>query len=169
MRAALLVLTAATVACVFGVLPAAAHPDGPSAAFIEHQARLTSLRWPAEGSVTDGFGLRWGRLHAGIDIGILRSLAVRAAASGTVTAVGELPGYEGYGTIVLIDIGDDYEALYAHLARADVRRGEWVSAGERLGLAGCTGSCTGTHLHFEVHHRGVPTDPMQFLSLRALS
>jgi murein DD-endopeptidase MepM/ murein hydrolase activator NlpD len=142
---------------------AAARPDGPLGPYLEHQQRLV-LEWPANGTVTDGFGPRWGRTHLGIDIGILRALDVVAATGGWVAGVGWLPGYEGYGNVVLVDAGDGYATLYAHLARVDVRVGEVVVTGRRLGLAGCTGSCTGTHLHFELRHDGEPIDPMPFLA-----
>jgi murein DD-endopeptidase MepM/ murein hydrolase activator NlpD len=146
--------------------PAAAHPDGRLDPYLAHLERLdrATLAWPADGTVTDGFGYRWGRTHLGIDIGILRSLDVVAAEDGFVTAVGDLTGYEGYGTVVLVDAGDGRSMLYAHLARADVRPGDWVVAGQRLGLAGCTGSCTGTHLHFELRRNGRPVDPLPFLN-----
>jgi murein DD-endopeptidase MepM/ murein hydrolase activator NlpD len=139
-----------------------ARPDGPLRPYLEHLDRLT-LAWPADGTVTDGFGMRWGRMHLGVDIGILRSLEVDAAADGLVSAVGDLVGYEGYGTVVLVDVGDGWSTLYAHLARADVRAGNWVVTGQPLGLAGCTGSCTGTHLHFELRRRGTPVDPLPLL------
>ena len=122
------------------------------------------LRQPANGSLTDGFGPRWGRLHAGIDIGILRSLNLRAAAAGTVTGTGWLNGYSGYGQVVIIDVGGGYELMYAHLSRVDVRPGQTVGAGQHVGLAGCTGSCTGTHLHFELHQSGVAIDPLPYLA-----
>jgi murein DD-endopeptidase MepM/ murein hydrolase activator NlpD len=76
---------------------AAAHPPA--------ELPLT-LAWPAEGTVTDGFGPRWGRTHTGLDIGILTRLSVTAAAAGTVEATGSLPGYSGYGNVVLIDHGE---------------------------------------------------------------
>lgn len=122
-----------------------------------------ALSWPANGELTDGFGPRWGRLHSGIDIGILRRLRVVAAADGRVSAAGYLPGYAGYGNVVIVDHGDGRETLYAHLSRVDVRQGEWVRGGGSLGLAGCTGSCTGTHLHFELRRRGRAVDPLPVL------
>jgi murein DD-endopeptidase MepM/ murein hydrolase activator NlpD len=134
--------------------PAAAHTDSP------HQL---ALAWPAQGTVTSPFGWDGNRPHSGIDIGILRSLDVRAAAPGRVTAVGYQSGYEGYGNLVLVDVGRPFETLYAHLARATVRLGQVVAAGERLGIAGCTGSCTGTHLHFELRRSGLPLDPRTLL------
>ena len=154
--------------CAFGaavlsltfVTSALARPDGPLRPYLAHQDDVVVLNWPANGTLTDGFGPRWGRLHSGIDIGVLRALPVVAAASGTVTRTGYLSGYDGYGNVVIVDLGGGYTTMYAHLARADVRAGEIVAAGTRLGLAGCTGSCTGTHLHFELHRHGVALDPM---------
>ncbi len=104
-----------------------------------------------------------GTAHAGIDIGILRDLEVIAARAGVVTDTGYLTGFEGYGNVVLVDLGDGLRTLYAHLSRVDVRAGQWVTTGQGLGLAGCTGSCTGTHVHFELHRRGTPVDPLPFL------
>ena len=134
--------------------PAAAHTDSP------HQL---ALDWPAQGTVTSPFGWDGGRPHSGLDIGILRSLDVRAAAPGRVTAVGYQTGYEGYGNVVLVDVGRPFSTLYAHLARATVSVGQVVAAGERLGIAGCTGWCTGTHLHFELRRGGVAIEPRTLL------
>ena len=142
---------------------AAARPDGPLRPYLEYQQRLV-LDWPANGTVTDGFGPRWGRTHLGIDIGILRSLDVRAASSGTVAEVGYLTGFEGYGNVVIVDFGDGYSGLYAHLTSASVTPGEWLDAGDSVGVAGCTGSCTGTHLHFELRRDGAPIDPSPYLT-----
>jgi murein DD-endopeptidase MepM/ murein hydrolase activator NlpD len=162
LRPGSLVVVSTLLALAFAGV-ASARPDGPLGPYLDHQQRLV-LEWPASGTVTDGFGPRWGRMHLGIDVGILRSLDVVAAADGSVSAVGWLTGFEGYGNVVLVDVGDGYSVLYAHLARTDVRVGEWVVSGRRLGLAGCTGSCTGTHLHFELRHHGEPVDPMPFLA-----
>ena len=98
-------------------------------------------------------------MHLGLDVGILRSLDVRAAAGGTVTAAGWLTGYEGYGNVVTVDIGSGYTLLYAHLSVAQVVPGQWLAAGDPIGQAGCTGSCTGTHLHFELRKNGVADRP----------
>lgn len=144
------------------VAPANALVDGPIDVYLEHLEPLT-LEWPADGTMTDGYGPRWGRMHLGIDVGILRSLEVRAAASGTVTAAGWLTGYEGYGNVVMVDVGGGYSVLYAHLAGSRVVPGQWLAIGESIGEAGCTGSCTGTHLHFELRLNDVPIDPAPFL------
>ncbi len=149
---------------IFGPVQGAhAVPDGPLRPYLEHLEPF-ALAWPADGTVTDGFGPRWGREHLGLDIGILRSLDVRSAAPGTVTEVGYLPGFEGYGNVVLVDVGDGYSTLYAHLASPRATVGEWLDAGDPVGIAGCTGSCTGTHLHFELRQNGVPIDPAAYLT-----
>ena len=147
-------LTAAFGAALVFCAPAFAKTDGP--------AQL-AFTWPADGTVTGWFGeLRGSHVHTGVDIGILRSLEVRAAAPGLVTAVGTPVGYDGYGNVVIVRSGG-VEALYAHLASARVRRGEWLASGELLGVAGCTGWCTGTHLHFELRDRGRLIDPLELL------
>ena len=129
----------------------------------DDSARLQMI-WPADGTVTGGFGeWRGSRRHEGIDIGMLSSLQVRAASPGIVREVGYVDGYEGYGKIIVVDLAGPYEVIYAHLSEADVREGERVRRGEHIGVAGCTGSCSGTHLHFEVHHNGVPVNPRRFL------
>ena len=144
------------------VSPASAVPDAPLDVYFEHLEPLT-LAWPADGTTTDGYGPRWGRMHLGIDVGILDRLGVRAATSGTVTESGWLTGYEGYGNSVIVDGGSGYSVLYAHLSSSFVVPGQWLAEGEPIGLAGCTGSCTGTHLHFELRLDGVPIDPAPYL------
>jgi murein DD-endopeptidase MepM/ murein hydrolase activator NlpD len=150
MGRALVVALAALCFCT----PAAAKTDGP--------AQLGFV-WPAEGSITSPFGNDNGRWHPGLDIGILRSLTVRAAAPGVVKQVGMPVGYEGYGNVVLVQMAPGFEALYAHLSSWHVRVGEQVVAGEPIGIAGCTGWCTGTHLHFELRDHGSPIDPLLWL------
>ena len=118
-----------------------------------------SLEWPAQGTITSPFGRDGSRWHPGLDIGILQSLDVRAAADGVVTLSGYLPGYDGYGAIVAVQHRYGYSTLYAHLSRPLVQAGERVHAGQLIAIAGCTGWCTGTHLHFELRRRGFPVDP----------
>src|SRR5688500_10704524 len=153
---------AALLASLSLVPPASAVPDAPLDVYLEHLQPLT-LAWPADGTMTDGYGPRWGRMHLGVDIGILTRLDVRAATSGTVTASGWLTGYEGYGNVVMVDAGGGYSHLYAHLSQTFVVPGQWLPAGAPIGLAGCTGSCTGTHLHFELRLNSVPIDPLPYL------
>jgi len=140
----------------------------PQPVVVQHPAPPKPAKpvWPAQGVVTGAFGSDGGRPHPGIDIGILRSLTVRAAVPGRVVSVGQPRGYEGYGNLVIVRTGAQ-EELYAHLAASRVRVGERVRAGERIGTAGCTGSCTGTHLHFEIRRRGVAVNPMRTLATAA--
>jgi hypothetical protein len=135
---------------------------GPAQAGVGMLVRHSFL-WPASGTITRPFGYDGMGFHPGVDIGMLRSLDVRAAAAGTVAAVGYATGFEGYGNIVLVDLGPGAQTLYAHLSALRVRNGEHVTAGQLLGIAGCTGYCTGTHLHFEVRENGSPVNPLQFL------
>lgn len=134
----------------------------PSASARADDVARLQMVWPAQGTVTSHFGDRGGR-HDGIDIGMLRTLRLRAVSGGVVRKVGYAPGYSGYGKIVVLDLPGPYSALYAHLSNVGVKPGQQVRKGQRLGLAGCTGRCFGTHLHFEVKRRGVPVNPMRFL------
>lgn len=115
--------------------------------------------WPATGTITSPFGNDNGRYHPGIDIGMLRSLTVRAADPGVVENVGEPAGFYGYGNIVEVRYGK-YDELYAHLSSWHVKVGQTVYAGEPMAIAGCTGFCTGTHLHFEVRLHGIAVSPL---------
>jgi murein DD-endopeptidase MepM/ murein hydrolase activator NlpD len=117
---------------------------------------------PAEGTITSPFGHDGARWHPGIDIGVLRSLSVRAAVPGRVVHVGQVPGYEGYGNIVLVR-SRGYQELYGHLAAWRARVGQFVVPGQRIAIAGCTGWCTGTHLHFEVRKHGEAVSPFATL------
>ena len=122
------------------------------------------MTWPANGTITSRFGeWRGGHRHHGIDIGMLRTLRLRSVTAGVVRRTGYAGGYEGYGQVVVLDLPGPYTALYAHLSRVGVRPGQRVHRGQTLGSAGCTGNCSGTHLHFEVLRRGVPLNPLRFL------
>lgn len=135
--------------------PASARSDG--------LARL-QLTWPADGTVTGRYGeWRGGRRHEGLDIGMLRSLEVRAVAGAVVREAGYTAGYDGYGNVVVLDLPGRYRAVYAHLAEVGVRVGQRVRPAQRVGLAGCTGSCSGTHLHLEIRRGASRVNPLRFL------
>ena len=119
-----------------------------------------NLTWPAGGIVTSGFGPRWGRQHNGIDIAAATGSPIYAAQSGTVI---QASAYGGYGNMVVIDHGGGFTTIYAHLSEYAVSAGQSVSAGAVIGAMGCTGSCTGPHLHFETRVSGVPQDPFLYL------
>jgi murein DD-endopeptidase MepM/ murein hydrolase activator NlpD len=115
--------------------------------------------WPVSGVVTSGFGWRWGRMHEGIDISAPAGTTIRAVAAGTVIYAGWMGGY---GNLTIVDHGNGLATAYAHQSSIYVGGGS-VSQGTALGAVGCTGSCTGNHLHFEVRVNGSAVDPMGYL------
>jgi murein DD-endopeptidase MepM/ murein hydrolase activator NlpD len=118
----------------------------------------SGLVWPVGGVVTSGYGYRWGRMHEGIDIAAPAGTTVVAAASGTVIFAGWMGGY---GQLVVVDHGGGLATAYAHLSA--IYAGGAVGQGQGIGAVGCTGSCTGNHLHFEVRVNGSAVDPMGYL------
>jgi murein DD-endopeptidase MepM/ murein hydrolase activator NlpD len=119
----------------------------------------SGLIWPVNGPVVSPFGMRWGRLHAGIDIGVPYGTPIHAAASGTVIFAGWMGGY---GNFVIVDHGGGLATGYAHQSSIAVGGGS-VSQGQVIGYVGCTGHCFGPHLHFEVRVNGTPVDPLGYL------
>ena len=121
---------------------------------------------PVEGQYTSYFGLRnhpilqEKRFHEGVDIAAAEGTPVKASRHGVVKEAGWLGGY---GLTVVLDHGDDYQTVYAHLSRIDVRSGETVFQGQVIGTVGSTGLSTGPHLHFEIRQHGTPVDPLLFL------
>ncbi len=118
------------------------------------------LIWPVNGPVTSPFGWRWGRMHQGIDIGVGMGTPIKAAASGTVIYCG---WESGYGNLTVLDNGGNLATAYGHQSSIAVACGQQVSQGEVIGYVGCTGHCTGPHLHFEVRIDGSPVDPLGYL------
>ena len=116
--------------------------------------------WPVNGVVVSGFGMRWGRMHEGIDITAPTGTPIWAAAAGTVIWSG---WRGGYGNAVVIDHGDGLATLYAHASALVVGVGEQVSQGQTVSLVGSTGNSSGPHLHFEVRVNGVAVDPLLYL------
>jgi murein DD-endopeptidase MepM/ murein hydrolase activator NlpD len=119
-----------------------------------------SLIWPVNGPVVSGFGMRWGRLHAGVDIAVPAGTPIRAADSGRVVLLGWTGGYGNY---TCIDHGGSLSTCYAHQSRYGTSMGASVSQGQVIGYVGCTGHCFGDHLHFETRVNGSPVDPMGYL------
>lgn len=116
--------------------------------------------WPVQGPVVSGFGMRWGRMHEGIDIAAALGTPVHAAAGGTVIHAGWLGGY---GNLVVVDHGGGLATAYAHASAILVVMGQQVSQGETVSLVGSTGNSTGPHLHFEVRVNGTAVDPLLYL------
>jgi murein DD-endopeptidase MepM/ murein hydrolase activator NlpD len=137
-----------------GAAPPAPAPAGPvrqgSGAFI----------WPVDGTFTSPFGMRWGRLHAGIDIAAAEGTPIRAADSGRVV----LAAYTGgYGNYTCVSHSASLSTCYGHQSRYATSAGASVSKGQVIGYVGNTGNSFGAHLHFEVRVNGTPVDPMGYL------
>ncbi|WP_272445127.1 murein hydrolase activator EnvC family protein [Aquibacillus salsiterrae] len=115
--------------------------------------------WPTEGTITSGYGPRWGSFHPALDIANKTGTSVKAMADGIVISTntpwdGQM---NGYGNVILIAHsvnGTVYTTLYAHLDSMSVTAGQSVSKGQTIGKMGSTGNVTGPHLHFEVHKGG---------------
>ncbi len=116
--------------------------------------------WPTSGTVTSGFGYRWGRLHAGIDIGAATGTPIHAARGGVVSYAGVMGGY---GNIIVVDHGGGMTTRYAHQSQLGASVGQTVQAGDRIGYVGSTGNSTGPHLHFEVRINDNPQNPLGYL------
>jgi murein DD-endopeptidase MepM/ murein hydrolase activator NlpD len=124
-----------------------------------HQS-ASGFIWPVNGPVVSPFGMRWGRMHTGIDIAVSYGTPIHAAASGRVIYAGWM---DGYGNLVFVDHGGGISTGYAHQSSIAVSNGQTVSQGQLIGYVGCTGHCFGPHLHFEVRVNGSPVDPLGYL------
>ncbi|MEA2829234.1 MAG: hypothetical protein QOG43_3673 [Actinomycetota bacterium] len=150
---------------------AAARAAGPSAGgadLADLPASTGQFLYPVPGApITSPYGYRihpiYGTsiLHTGIDFGADSGTPIHAAADGVVASAGSLGGY---GNATIIEHGGGLATLYGHQSAFLVSEGDRVTAGEVIGRVGCTGSCTGPHVHFEVRVDGEPVDPMGYLS-----
>lgn len=116
--------------------------------------------WPVSGTLTSPFGMRWGRLHAGIDIAAPDGTPIRAADAGRVVIAGWMGGYGNY---TCIQHTGSLSTCYAHQSRLGTSTGATVSQGQVMGYVGNTGNSFGAHVHFEVRVNGSPVDPMGYL------
>jgi murein DD-endopeptidase MepM/ murein hydrolase activator NlpD len=112
--------------------------------------------------ITSGFKIRLHpilltmRAHLGIDYGAPTGTPVRTVGNGVVEFAGV---QNGYGNVVIVRHSNQNETLYAHLSRIDVRKGQSVDQGQKIGAVGATGWATGPHLHFEFRVNGQHKDP----------
>ena len=122
------------------------------------------ITWPLEERrITSRYGWRihplWGyrSFHHGIDMGANHGDKITAVADGVVLDV----AYMGaYGLAIVMDHGHSIGTVYAHLSRARVAKGQTVKAGDQIGFVGCSGWCTGPHVHFEVRVASKPENPI---------
>lgn len=149
------------------IVPDGVMPDAPSVTTPRFANVLTpdagavaatgNFVWPGFGRITQGY--RW--YHPAIDIANRDGGAILAADAGTITVAGWSSA--GYGNHVIIDHGNGYTTLYAHLSSLSVVTGQRVARGATLGQMGSTGRSTGTHLHFEIHGPAGKVDPLGYL------
>jgi septal ring factor EnvC (AmiA/AmiB activator) len=124
------------------------------------------LPWPTEGRIVTGYGAqvhpRFGTrtFRNGVDIEAAVGRDVLAVHAGHVIYTG---WFKGYGNLIIVDHGNEYYTLYAHIAEIEAKEGEDVRQGQRIGTVGDTGSLAGPRLYFEVRHQGKPQDPEQWL------
>lgn len=122
--------------------------------------------WPVTGPISSPFGPRTSPIfgtpefHTGIDIAVDYGIPVKAAEAGQIVSSGLM---EGYGNVVIIDHGGALATLYAHMSSLAVGAGQTVTKGQVVGAIGCTGWCTGPHLHFEIRIGGTPVQPLNML------
>jgi len=130
------------------------------------QTNIMPSIWPVDGRLMGGFGARSdpfsgeGAYHTGVDISAPSGTQIRATADGRVQFAGF---YNGYGRLVIIDHGNNYQTYYAHLSSANVTEGQEIRRGETVGAVGTTGRSTGPHLHYEVRIGNAPVNPYRFL------
>ena len=122
-----------------------------------------NFAWPAQGGyISSEKGPRWGREHKGIDIAQPDDFDILAADHGVVKAAGA----DGtFGNRVIIDHGNGYETIYAHLESIDVNVGDKLLQGTTIGVMGTTGRSTGIHLHFEISKNGAVQNPLDYVGL----
>ncbi len=114
---------------------------------------------PTAGTFTSGFGMRWGRLHAGVDLAAPVGTPIYAPNGGTVIAAGPATGY---GQWVRLNHGGGITTTYGHISAYVVQVGQPVQTGQLIALVGNEGHSTGPHLHFQVEVAGTPVDPVAF-------
>ncbi len=143
-------------------IPSDSVPGAESQQQGDPASQIPDFRLPIQGPVSSAFGLRKDpfsrqvRFHKGLDLAAPEGTPVHAALAGEVI----FAGYEnGYGNTVVVQHADGLQTRYAHLAAAQVKRGEFVRPEQELGEVGSTGHSTGAHLHFEVIRFGERVDP----------
>jgi len=129
------------------------------------QRSFTSYVWPAAGTLTSGYGWRWGRMHRGIDIANSVGTPIHSVADGVVVSSGWNDG--GYGYLVEVSHNDGTLTRYAHNSRLLVSKGMNIAQGTPIALMGSTGRSTGPHLHFEIiPARSGAVNPVAYLPQR---
>jgi murein DD-endopeptidase MepM/ murein hydrolase activator NlpD len=128
---------------------------------------VAAPRWvrPAHGPITSPYGMRWGKMHKGLDFGAPYGSPIYAAANGYVTFAG---AQSGYGRLVTIRHAGPWTTAYGHMSRTLVHVGQHVTAGQVIAYVGSEGHSTGPHLHFEVRIGSSTINPYGFLRARGV-
>jgi murein hydrolase activator len=143
--------------------PSGGHPEEGSA------GGKRGLPWPIDGPLLTRFGMQrhpqFGTMvfRRGIEIEAHEGQTVRAVESGQVAYA---DWYKGFGKLVILDHGSGFYTLYGNLSRLDLKKGDRVSRGQAIGLAGETGSLKGSKLYFEIRRKGEAEDPLLWLVKR---
>jgi murein DD-endopeptidase MepM/ murein hydrolase activator NlpD len=137
--------------------------------FLENQKSMfacTPSIWPSKGWVSSTFGYRISpftnerEFHNGLDVSARIGTPIIAPSDGVVSSIGRT---YGFGTILTINHGYGFKTRYAHLSEVLVKKGQAVKRGEKIALVGDSGRTTGPHLHYEVHLKGIPVNPMNYI------
>ena len=130
--------------------------------------RISPVAMSPQYRLSDKYGMRIDpidgkyRMHAGIDLAGPKGDPIYVTGNGVVESVGF--DFYGYGNYVLVDHGFGYKTRYAHLTKANVRKGDSVSRGQIIGTLGSTGKSTGPHLHYEVIHINKTVNPLNYFN-----
>jgi murein DD-endopeptidase MepM/ murein hydrolase activator NlpD len=122
---------------------------------------------PTKGSLVSFFGMRPHprykimKMHTGVDLTAPSGTPIYAAGNGVVESVKYMGGY---GNAIVVNHGFNYKTLYGHLSSMNVYPGQTVKRGQIIGKIGSTGNAVGPHLHYEVHYKGVPINPINFFA-----
>lgn len=158
-------------ACSQSPAPSAAKPLPVPEQFRSAQAPAPFIHPVPSGRISSSFAnyivKSRNRKHHGVDFAAPIGTPVFAASSGVVLSADMGSLSDAFGLAVLIEHGDKFQSLSAHLSRIDVNIGDWVQAGQQIGLVGKTGRATGAHLHFELWQNSIPKDPLLFLPIKA--
>lgn len=101
------------------------------------------------------------KMHAGIDFSAPQGTPIQATGDGVVVDVDNNRG--GYGLHVIIDHGFGYRTLYGHMSNVEVKQGQKIKKGQKIGKVGSTGTSTAPHCHYEVHYKGKPVNPIDYV------
>ena len=153
-----------TLAIVPGMSGGLSWPELPDFGQLR-RPQLSGYLWPAKGTLTSGYGWRWGRMHRGIDVANSVGTPIIAAADGKVVFSGWSSG--GYGYLVELAHTDGSKTRYAHNSALLVKKGQRVIQGTAIARMGSTGRSTGPHLHFEIIKPGLgAVNPVRHLTRR---